>query len=502
MGGILTISGNTIHGLANSGAVTTGGCFGIELNGMSNGSEARIYNNQIDSLILAATTTGTARGISMNMATGTGLTAKVYNNMISNLRNPGATTSGATTNSVRGMDIIGQGTVVSTFQVYYNSVMLDNTVPPTSASQRSAGIYMRAFGAGAGTVDLRNNIVNNTMASGASGTAVALQADGNTTLKQLASTTDYNLYYVDVPSASKGISFDATTLNQTLVDHQAAVASGGAGGPRDVNSKSKAVTFVSVADLHLSGGSIGDTDLKGTPVTGYTTDIDSDTRDPMAPYMGADERPEAYLPIQLAYFNATFHSNSNSVLIRWGTISEINNYGFEIQKRLEGTDEFRTLPNSFVAGHGTTNEPQTYSFTDINVSNGNWYYRLKQIDLDGRIHYMEPVRVGILTNVAENTPAVFSLAQNYPNPFNPETRIVYVLPEPSIVRLTVYNLAGQEIAALIDDERSAGRHEILWNGTSNGGAKVASGIYFYRMIARAVHGGTTFTDLKKMTLLK
>jgi hypothetical protein len=326
------------------------------------------------------------------------------------------------------------------------------------------------------------------MAPGSAGTAVALQADGNTTLKQLAPTTDYNLYYVDVPSPSKGISFDAVTLNQTLVDHQAAVASGGAGGPRDVNSKSKSVTFVSSSDLHLSGGSLGDFDLKGSPIASYTTDIDGQTRDTQAPYMGADEASPP-LPVQLASFTARLRNSS--VLLQWRTLSEINNYGFYVQKRRASEQVWNELAGSFVAGHGTTNEPHDYSCTDNSIASGSWHYRLKQIDLDGTIHYSEPIQIDIVTDVAETTPTQFSLAQNYPNPFNPSTTIRFEIAKAELVSLKVYDMLGREVATIINEQMNAGRYALPFNASN-----LASGTYIYRLQAGS------FVATKKMSLTK
>ncbi len=93
-------------------------------------------------------------------------------------------------------------------------------------------------------------------------------------------------------------------------------------------------------------------------------------------------------------------------------------------------------------------------------------------------------------------PKSFALGQNYPNPFNPTTVIQFALPHRSNVRLTVFNLLGQEITTLVNSELSAGNHTAVWNGRDLAGHEVSSGIYFYRL------GADTFCDTKKMVFLK
>ncbi len=105
-------------------------------------------------------------------------------------------------------------------------------------------------------------------------------------------------------------------------------------------------------------------------------------------------------------------------------------------------------------------------------------------------------------NELEMIPNSFSLAQNYPNPFNPSTTIRFGLPQASNVTLRLYDALGREVATVLNEQRPAGYVQVVWNGTNNSGARVASGVYFYRIEARPVAGGQTFVELKKMLLIK
>ncbi len=93
-------------------------------------------------------------------------------------------------------------------------------------------------------------------------------------------------------------------------------------------------------------------------------------------------------------------------------------------------------------------------------------------------------------------PDHFELRQNYPNPFNPQTEIRFSLPEHSYVNLSIFNTAGQRVATLIDRSMSAGEHVARWSGIGDNGRNVATGVYFYRLLAE------DFSDSKKMVLLK
>lgn len=94
-------------------------------------------------------------------------------------------------------------------------------------------------------------------------------------------------------------------------------------------------------------------------------------------------------------------------------------------------------------------------------------------------------------------PKVYSLSFNYPNPFNPSTLIRYGLPKSSYIILEVYNLLGQKIAELFKGRKEAGIHQVEWDATG-----FSSGIYFYRLSARSIEDGESFTKVRKMTILK
>ncbi len=106
----------------------------------------------------------------------------------------------------------------------------------------------------------------------------------------------------------------------------------------------------------------------------------------------------------------------------------------------------------------------------------------------------------IITDIEDgdnnSLPDTYQLSQNYPNPFNPTTRISYGLPKKSFVTITIYNILGREIKTLVNESVAAGHHNIIWDGKSENGREVSSGIYFYRLNA------DSFTANKKMLLLK
>ncbi len=92
--------------------------------------------------------------------------------------------------------------------------------------------------------------------------------------------------------------------------------------------------------------------------------------------------------------------------------------------------------------------------------------------------------------------STYKLERNFPNPFNPETIISFNLPEASAVNLNVYNILGQMVRTLVDEELPAGAHSVMWDGKNGQGSEVASGVYFYRIKAG------DFESTMRMTLLR
>ncbi len=202
--------------------------------------------------------------------------------------------------------------------------------------------------------------------------------------------------------------------------------------------------------------------------------------------IGVGESAVGPLPVELTAFSATV--SGEVVLLNWTTATEVNNYGFEIQR----STNLRGLPNlkgfatiGFVNGHGNSNSPKDYSFVDSNPLSGNVCYRLKQIDNDGKFKYSDNIEL------KNNLSKEYVLEQNYPNPFNPTTVISYSIPKASYVSVKVFDVLGNTISTLVDKNQEIGSYKVNFNAT-----KLSNGVYFYKISAN------DFSSVKKMILIK
>ncbi|PID60526.1 MAG: hypothetical protein CR986_03920 [Ignavibacteriae bacterium] len=196
------------------------------------------------------------------------------------------------------------------------------------------------------------------------------------------------------------------------------------------------------------------------------------------------------LPVELT----TFFVNSvkgTEAKLQWETSTEVNNYGFEIERATisDESEKMEWKKVAFVEGHGNSNSTKTYSFLDKNLVGGSKFkYRLKQIDFDGKFEFSDVVEVEIVPNK-------FELFQNYPNPFNPTTNIKFTIPENARIKINIYNVLGERVGELLNKELKAGFHQVKFKANIFN-KQLTSGIYFYSIESE------NFSQVKKMMLLK
>lgn len=191
------------------------------------------------------------------------------------------------------------------------------------------------------------------------------------------------------------------------------------------------------------------------------------------------------VPVELIDF--TGRVSDNVVILTWHTASEINNFGYEVE-RSSDSQKFKKI--GFVRGNGNSNTVQKFEFIDTDISAGRYYYRLKQIDLDGTFVYLKTIEISL------NLPEEFQLLQNYPNPFNLETRIEYHIPSSGFVTLKVFDVKGKERDILVHEHLPGGYHKTIWNAHD-----LPSGVYFYQLSVKG-DSKIQFSAVRKLILLK
>jgi len=193
---------------------------------------------------------------------------------------------------------------------------------------------------------------------------------------------------------------------------------------------------------------------------------------------------ESSLPVTLKSFTSSLVGRNVNLV--WVTAEEINNKGFEVQRKSDKEKNSEWQNIGFVASKSGGNSTLNYTFEDRNLNSGKYFYRLKQVDYNGNFEYFE-----LSGGIEVEVPKKFNLSQNYPNPFNPVTKISFDLPEEGKVELKIYDMLGKEAATLVNGVKTAGYYTVNFNASN-----LSSGIYFYRLISG------NYSAVKKMTLIK
>lgn len=264
--GIYTTTGDHIFRYNSIHDITTGGSsvYGIYIIG---GTSQNIYGNKV----YALTYSGTGSGIIYGIAVSGGTTNNVYNNMVYDLRNNGGTTAP----QVRGIGV----TSGTTDNIWNNSVYLNSS--GTNTNYASAAFYV----SGGTTIDLKNNIFVNASTPGATGRTVAFFKT-TTTVSNLSTTSDKNIYYAGTPDATHLIGYFSTTAYPTFEEYKVMAAT------KDQGSYTENVPYLSTTspyDLHIDPTITTRVEGNALPIPTVAFDIDAQARNASFPDIGADE---------------------------------------------------------------------------------------------------------------------------------------------------------------------------------------------------------------------
>ncbi len=199
--------------------------------------------------------------------------------------------------------------------------------------------------------------------------------------------------------------------------------------------------------------------------------------------------------VKLSSFNAT--RTADGIKLEWKVEREVNHAGYNIYRSKNKESGYIKINDALInAWDGFSAFDGNYEYTD-NVD-GDFYYKLEAVDVDGSTQMFCPYTVQSATGVADKLemPETFELKQNYPNPFNPTTTISFSLAERTNVNITIFDITGRVVTTLVDEVMDAGAHNLVWNAVNNFGEPLATGVYFYTMKTE------NFTATKSMTIMK
>ena len=203
---------------------------------------------------------------------------------------------------------------------------------------------------------------------------------------------------------------------------------------------------------------------------------------------------------EIIWDSLTAISKDSCIQINWSTAKQFANYGFNLWRAVGADSNYSII-------HDTNDTVRldtllhAYSFYDSAVTSGTtYYYKVQAKALNDSSYFIGPVNV-LYTGVSGRPwePVItysFKLGQNAPNPFKQLTTINYQLPKAGRVSLKVYNIAGQVVRTLVNEDKSPGRYEIKWDSRDDRGRRVSNGVYYYQIKAGSNSG------IKKMVIIK
>lgn len=195
------------------------------------------------------------------------------------------------------------------------------------------------------------------------------------------------------------------------------------------------------------------------------------------------------LPVELTSFD--LYTRNGEVVVRWSTATELNNRGFELERKAATDTEWQKV--GFTGGAGTSTTPVSYTFTDKSPGTGTVKYRLKQFDLDGTVKVYGERSVDV-------EEFGYVLYQNYPNPVDiseGSTVVCFTNKDEAFTTLTVFNSIGEEVSRPVSAIMGKGIHKV---DISTSG--LPAGVYFYRLETVASGNSGKQTQMKKMIITK
>ncbi len=294
----------------------------------------------------------------------------------------------------------------------------------------------------------------------------------------------WNYHLIHNSGAIEQWTYTGATITDASVDGEAAAAGWSVQSQTDtqvVFATTTALTSGELTGFHITGTTGG----TGTWTAGSNS-----------------ESLDGPLPVELSTSTGTI--TDDGILLRWCTISEVNNLGFHLYRSETKDGDYARVTPTLIKGSGTYSTPHEYSFLDETAQTGkSYWYVIEAVDFAGNTERCDPIQVMFLpqSQVRSLMPVETRLLQNYPNPFNPETWIPFQLAQDADVTIYIYDIHGQIIRTIKLGNLKAGyydnRHQAAcWDGRSNTGETVSSGLYFYLLTAE------NFAAIRKMVIMK